>query len=118
MKGYINVERIEIRKGDYHFPFKCVAIFDNGDQWTIRMPILEKLCDALGKCEDKRYPNGLGRNMFLLGHLMDIYKEYLDKHNFKPNPNHLDFSKSKKIRSNIKIIDLTGDENERTDKME
>jgi len=104
---FINVTKIEIRKGERGHPFKCVAIFDNKEEWVIRLPIMERLCEGIGICEDKKYPNGLGRNMFLLAHLTKVYKKYLMEHQFKPNKEEYERALKHKIISKIKIIDKT-----------
>lgn len=42
--------------------------------------------------EDRKYPEGLGRNMMFLKYIYPIFKEYLDKHGFVPLPSDLEFS--------------------------
>jgi len=101
---FINVSQIEIRKGEGRHPFKCVTIFNNGSEWVIRMPLLSKLCESVGICEDKKYPQGLGRNMFLLANLIKIYKPYLEKNGFKLNEEDYNKAIKHKINSEIKII--------------
>jgi hypothetical protein len=75
------------------------------------MPELEKLCEGIGICEDKKFPNGLGRNMFFLAHLFDIYKEYFKKHNLILNDNDYNFAMNFKIKTEIKIEDKSGENN-------
>lgn len=113
---YLNIKEIQIRKGEEGHPFKVVAIFENDGEWTIRMPELEKICEAIGICEDKKYgkdkgninefnDNVLGRNFFLLAHLKDIYEDYLKSNGF--NPPEKDIKTAKKISTDLKIEDLT-----------
>lgn len=113
---FLNIKLIQIRKGENGHPFKVVAIFENDEEWTIRMPELEKICEAIGICEDKKYKkekgninefndNVLGRNYFLLAHLIDIYSNYLKSKGF--NPPEKDIKKAKKIPTDLEIEEVS-----------
>jgi len=53
---------------------------------------IRDILDLKAKNEDYKYPNGLGRNMFLLKYIYPIFKGYLDSHGFKPDYTDLEFA--------------------------
>jgi len=108
----INIKKIQIRGGERGHKFKCVAMFDNGNEWTVRMGELEKLCEAIGICEDRKYPNGLGRNMFFLAHLTEPYKNYFNVKGILIPKNDLEFCNRYKIKTDIEIENLVGEKDE------
>jgi len=66
--------------------------FDITKQWTPFNADIIDILTKIAECEDKKYPNGLGRNMILLKYIYPIFKEYLDSHGFIPNTRDLEFS--------------------------
>ena len=80
--------------------YTCKFILEDKDNneyvWVAENKSLYTAIEKIGLNEDKKYPNGLGRNMFFLAWLYDFYEHYLTKFGFKPSAQDLAFSKKMK----------------------
>lgn len=78
----------------------CRFILEDKDNneyiWVARNESLYAAIEKIGLNEEKKYPNGFGRNMFFLAWLYDFYEHYLTKFGFRPPEKDLDFCKSMK----------------------
>jgi len=59
---------------------------NNGEEyiWVARNESLAKAIKLIAENEDKKYPLGLGRNLFFLSWLYEIYIKYLVGFGFRP----------------------------------
>lgn len=63
--------------------------------WVAENKSVSEIIKQIAENEDKKYdiknkPWLLGRNMFFLSYLYQIYKDYLDKYGFKPDEKDLE----------------------------
>lgn len=79
----------------------CNIIFldqnNNEYLWVAKNKDLAEAIELIAKSEDKKYPYGLGRNLFFLSWLYQIYEKYLTRHGF--NPPKEDLEKGEKFKN-------------------
>ena len=78
----------------------CKFVLENKEgnefEWVAENKSLYTAIEKIGLNEEKKYPNGFGRNMFFLAWLYDFYEHYLTKFGFNPPKKDLDFCKKMK----------------------
>lgn len=95
--------------------YTCKVYFETGESfWVPLGEDLGSILKLISKNEDYKYPNGLGRDMFLLAYIYPIYRKYLLRYGFKPKEMDLKFAQeqARKIDVNYdKFLEELNDEN-------
>ena len=95
--------------------YTCRVYFETGESFWV--PLGEDLgiiLKLISKNEDYKYPNGLGRDMFLLAYIYPIYKKYFIMYGFEPKESDLRFAQeqARKTDSNYdKFLEDINNEN-------
>lgn len=60
-----NIAKVTDIKIEKDAKYWVVVYFDNGSVWYPKLTEMGKICSGIGKCEDKKYPNGKGYKMVM-----------------------------------------------------